>query len=148
MVKSPANPLNNPTKVLAYLNIAIVVFLCLVVTATGFSKWGKPHARTQGTVTRITPEQHRYIYSEYTIDGIHYTTVGSGDYAAYQIGSPIDVFYRVDRPDIATYYEDRFSFLDDLNFVLLGTVFFTIFIWTIGRRILVSCTFQPQNIEE
>jgi hypothetical protein len=127
----------NITKILFFFNLAIVAVLCISVTANGISKWGHHHAMVQGIVTKITPEEHRYIYSEYTVDGKLYTTVGSADCTAYRLGSPIDVFYRIDRPDVVSYDEVRFSFLDNLQFVLVGTVFCTVFIWALGRKVLI-----------
>jgi len=116
-------------------NITIIFVLSIVSSVSNFRFWFRPFLAGTGIVTKVTPEDHALVYSTYIVAGTTFHHREGGNAQLLRPGDSVNVFYVADEPSIATYDQSRFSVFSCLVFICIGSVFFTVFIWTVGPAV-------------
>ena len=115
-----------------FFNIIMVSLLLLMTIAGGFKFWFRSFEAATGIVTKVTPKDHALVYCDYDVDGVIFHHREGGNAHIVRPGDRVNIFYATDDPGIATYDSKRFSIRASFVFVGIGSLLFTVFIWTVG----------------
>jgi hypothetical protein len=107
-----------------------LMLFTLIIGYVGFYKFiGYPHAKTVGVVETVFQHNHSQVISNYTVMDKKYTIQSTGN-IQWILGQEVEIYYRIDDPQISTYRESDFDPLGPIK-TAIGGVFFITFVFIV-----------------